>query len=110
MRNFTRDFELTPREREVLDLIWKGESFKEIAATLNISYKTAACHLRNIRGKLGARTSMQILPRAIEKGLFPIKIWNLVIRNTVVENREPWLLVVQELIENADDARAAEAQ
>jgi DNA-binding CsgD family transcriptional regulator len=47
---------LTPREREVLELIRQGMSNREIAKTLWISEPTAKVHVRNILRKLGARS------------------------------------------------------
>ena len=44
---------LTPREREVLDLLAIGDTNKEIATTLFISEKTASVHVSNILSKLG---------------------------------------------------------
>jgi DNA-binding CsgD family transcriptional regulator len=46
---------LTPREREVLQLISVGRSNQEIAAELYISYRTAKTHVSNILVKLGVR-------------------------------------------------------
>ena len=44
---------LTPREREVLDLLATGATNKTIATTLFITEKTASVHVSNILGKLG---------------------------------------------------------
>lgn len=47
---------LTPREREVLDLVAAGRSSKEIAAQLGISTRTAEAHRDSIAKKTGIRT------------------------------------------------------
>jgi DNA-binding NarL/FixJ family response regulator len=46
-------FGLTPREREVLDLLAEGRSNGQIASELFITRKTASVHVSNILGKLG---------------------------------------------------------
>ena len=53
---------LTPREREILQLVAEGRSNKEIAATLNISAKTVETHRANVMHKLGL-TSVGALVR-----------------------------------------------
>ena len=47
---------LTPRERELLDLLAKGQRYKEIAEQLGISFDTVRAHLRNIYEKLQVRS------------------------------------------------------
>ena len=44
---------LTPREREVLDLLAAGATNKTIGATLFITEKTASVHVSNLLAKLG---------------------------------------------------------
>jgi DNA-binding CsgD family transcriptional regulator len=44
---------LTPREREVLDLLVTGATNKTIAITLFITEKTASVHVSNLLAKLG---------------------------------------------------------
>jgi DNA-binding CsgD family transcriptional regulator/tetratricopeptide (TPR) repeat protein len=52
-------FGLTAREREVLDLVARGRSNREIAKTLYISVKTASVHVTNILRKLGVTNRVQ---------------------------------------------------
>ena len=44
--------ELTPREREVLQLIARGYRYKEIAARLHLSVKTVESHVSSVLRKL----------------------------------------------------------
>ncbi|MFP4440265.1 MAG: helix-turn-helix transcriptional regulator [Chloroflexaceae bacterium] len=61
--------ELTPRERQVIALLAKGYSNREIAGELVISTKTAEVHVRNILGKLGFSSRTQAAAYAVEQGL-----------------------------------------
>lgn len=51
---------MTPREREVIDLIAEGLGNKEIAARLDIATDTVKSHVRNIMEKLMLHTRLQI--------------------------------------------------
>ena len=57
---------LTDREREVLALVAKGHSNKEIAALLDITERTARTHVSNILGKLDLASRTQAALWAIE--------------------------------------------
>jgi FixJ family two-component response regulator len=52
---------LTPREREVLELILSSHMVKQIALTLNISEITAKVHKRHVLTKMKARTPLELL-------------------------------------------------
>lgn len=52
----SEEYDLTPRERETLDLLAKGKLYKEIADELGISQETVRYHLQNIYRKLHVRT------------------------------------------------------
>lgn len=51
---------MTPREREVINLIAEGMSNKAIASELHISPHTVKSHVRNIMEKLALHTRLQI--------------------------------------------------
>jgi DNA-binding NarL/FixJ family response regulator len=55
--------------REVLTLMVKGLSSKEIAAALGISFKTAVTHRASIMGKLDVHEIASVVREAILRGL-----------------------------------------
>jgi len=59
---------LTDREREVLSLIARGKSNREIGAELFITPKTASVHVSNILGKLGAASRTEAAAIAYREG------------------------------------------
>lgn len=60
--------ELRPREREVLALIVKGESNKEIASKLGITEGTVKCHVSTILLRLGVSDRTQAAVIALQRG------------------------------------------
>jgi len=56
---------LTPREREILQLLAEGKSNKEVATVLGISAKTVEAHRANIMHKLGLHSMSDIVHYAI---------------------------------------------
>ncbi len=63
-------FELTAREKEILELLVQGLLYKEIGSRLGISPHTAKKHVLNIYGKLHVNNKAQALALAYEKKLF----------------------------------------
>jgi two-component system response regulator NreC len=60
---------LTPREREVLQLIAEGKTTREIAATLTIGFKTAETHRQHIMTKLAIHDTAGLVRYAIRHHL-----------------------------------------
>jgi DNA-binding CsgD family transcriptional regulator len=60
---------ITPREREVLGLLVRGMTNRQIAATLSITEKTAEGHVSNILAKLGVASRVQAAGYAQANGL-----------------------------------------
>ena len=63
---------LTPREREVLEMLAEGLSNKEIAWRIKISEHTVKFHIASIFGKLGASTRTEAVMQGIRRGLVMI--------------------------------------
>jgi len=61
---------LSPREKEVLQLIVEGGSSKSIASTLCISIKTVEHHRANIMSKLSCNNVRELILLAAKEGLF----------------------------------------
>lgn len=60
---------LTPRQREIVQLVALGASGPEIADELHISHETVRTHIRNAMVKLGARSRAHLVAKALGKGL-----------------------------------------
>jgi DNA-binding CsgD family transcriptional regulator len=64
--------QLTRREREVLELIWRGYDQQTIAGMLDITPSTVDTHRKRISGKLGVHSERDILLAAYQAGLCSI--------------------------------------
>ena len=60
---------LTPRQREILQLVAEGRSAKEIAASLSISTRTVEFHKYQMMETLGLHTTSELIHFAIKHGL-----------------------------------------
>jgi DNA-binding NarL/FixJ family response regulator len=68
-RQVKATLELTPRQREVLQLLAEGKSAKEIAGLLGISPRTVETHKYKIMDDLGVGTTAELVQHAIKHGL-----------------------------------------
>ena len=59
---------LTQREKEILKLLYKGESSKQVAAELFLSEATVNTHRRNILSKTNCKSIQEVIYKAIENG------------------------------------------
>jgi DNA-binding NarL/FixJ family response regulator len=62
-------YQLTPREREILSLLSKGESYKLIAQQLQISLDTVRTHIKKIYEKLHVHSQTEAVSKAIHERL-----------------------------------------
>jgi DNA-binding NarL/FixJ family response regulator len=60
---------LTPREREILQLLAEGKSNKDVAALLNLSLYTVETHRSNILEKLNLHSVPELILYAVRKGV-----------------------------------------
>lgn len=64
-----KDYSLTNREKEILQLLSSGNSFKMIAAELSISLDTVRTHIKHIYDKLPVRSQIEAVSKAIQEKL-----------------------------------------
>lgn len=62
---------LTPREREILQLVAEGHTSAAIARRLGISPRTVEVHRANLLHKLGLRTQTDLIRYALRRGILP---------------------------------------
>ena len=60
---------LTPRQREVMQLVAEGKSMKEIANILHIAERTVAFHKYRVMEEFGIKTNLELVKFAIREGL-----------------------------------------
>ncbi len=61
--------ELSPREREVLNALVEGLSYKMIAQRLSISFETVRTHMKRIYEKLAVHNNTEAVAKALKYGL-----------------------------------------
>lgn len=64
-----KDYDLSKREKEVLELLVDGLSYKLIAAELHISYDTVHSHIRKIYDKLQVASMTEAVSKALREHL-----------------------------------------
>ena len=63
---------LTPRQREVLQLLAEGRSLKEIAWVIQVSVRTVEFHKYELMKRLGVRNGAELTGIAIKHGLVTV--------------------------------------
>ena len=66
------DTNITQREKEILVLLARDSTSKELASELFISYETVRSHRKNLSRKLGVKTTGGMISRGFELGLLKI--------------------------------------
>ena len=64
---------LTPREREILQLITSGKTNRQIASALSISSKTVVTHRSNLMAKLNTHSLPDLVRTSLKLGLIELK-------------------------------------
>jgi DNA-binding NarL/FixJ family response regulator len=82
---------LTPREREVVQLVAEGQSTKEVAVTLGLSVKTAETHRSNIMRKLGLHCLSELVLYAVRNGIVVVENPPFRLMNPTLHSREQLL-------------------
>lgn len=61
----SEEYNLSKREKEVLELLVKGKSYKMISTQLNVSYETVHTHIRRIYQKLHVNSVSEAVSKTI---------------------------------------------
>ena len=63
----TAGSELTPRQREILQLLAEGRSMKEVAAVLDVTPRTVAFHKYRMMSQLKVKTTAELIQYAVKQ-------------------------------------------
>ena len=66
--------DLTPREHQILQLIWSGLMNREIASRLQISVKTVEAHRATMMKKVRVSNTAQLIRTAIQEELVSVQV------------------------------------
>ncbi len=83
-RQFTRD--LTPRQKDIVQLFAEGYSIKQIAGVLELSEKTVEFHKHHIMGAFNLKSNAELILFALKRGLVSVDA-DLPVRPRAVGNR-----------------------
>ena len=68
-KNKKIDYKLSLREKEILELLTDGYSYKMLANSLGISHGTIISHIKNIYSKLGVHSQAEAVSKTLKEGL-----------------------------------------
>ena len=77
---------LTPRQREVVQLLAEGKSMKQAASVLHITPRTVAFHKYRVMEHLGLNTSADLVRYAIRKRIVNLRDFGTPRHNSAVGN------------------------
>jgi DNA-binding CsgD family transcriptional regulator len=60
---------ITPRERDILNMLAAGKTMTEIAASINLSYKTISAICNRMRSRFDARSTIELVRIAVLLGI-----------------------------------------
>jgi two-component system nitrate/nitrite response regulator NarL len=60
---------LTPREREVLSALVRGDDTRSVSGALGISVTTVRCHIQSLLTKMGAHSRLEVATTAVREGM-----------------------------------------
>jgi DNA-binding NarL/FixJ family response regulator len=84
---------LTPREREVVQLLAEGKSTKEVACQLDLSVKTAETHRSNLMRKLGLHSVSELVLYAVRNNIIQVNVGMPFLSAGAVNAAEPALTI-----------------
>lgn len=64
-----KSYDLTPREKDILQSLTDGNSYKMIAANLGITMGTVTTHIKNVYEKLGVHSQAEAVSKTLKEGL-----------------------------------------
>lgn len=68
------NIQLTPKEKDVLDILFTGKRDKEIADILSVSTHTIKFHCMNLQKKFGASNRTEVIYKALLLGILKVPV------------------------------------
>jgi DNA-binding NarL/FixJ family response regulator len=101
---------LSPREREVVQLVCEGKASKEIASILNVSLATAETHRSNVLRKLRLHSVAELVLYAVRNGIVYMHLPpSSIIPNRMAERTPSWAFSGHAAVPKSNNGRASVA-